>query len=94
MKESLLYIINGVLLTVTFGAFRILLWFYMIHIYAVFRDVTFTAALQLLPKICVSGTLVILVMNAYWFSKILCKFIHSLRKLCTKSRHSKTVKSD
>lgn len=81
MKESILYIINGVLLTATFGLFRIGLWFYLVYVYAVFKEVTFTSAIQILPKICVSGTAVLLCMNAYWFFRILSKFVQSVRKL-------------
>lgn len=94
MKDTVLYIVNGVLLTITFGVFRLLIWVYLVHIYAEFRSVTLTAAFQLLPKYCSLGTVGLIIMNAYWFSRILYKFIHNVSKLCSNAKFPKSAIDD
>lgn len=76
-----MYIVNGVLLTISFGTVRIALWFYMIHVYAVYKNVSFSQGAYLLPSVCKGGTVLFFLMNLYWFIRIASIFFHSVRDL-------------
>lgn len=84
MKDTLAYVINGIMLAISFGLARVVLWFAMIKAYAMYRDVTFYDALFLLPKVCVCFTTVFFSMNVFWFLRILLIFKKSIKELISK----------
>ena len=87
-KDTVAYIINGIMLAISFGLARVVLWFAMIKAYAIYRDVTFYDALFLLPKVCICFSTIFFSMNLFWFCRILFIFQRSIRKIITKKMKS------
>lgn len=83
MKKTKLYVVNGILLAVSFGLARVYIWLYLLYCFAMYKLVTMYEAIFLLPKICVCGTVLFGVMNIYWFVKILIIVVKTVRDLLT-----------
>ncbi|KAJ8982577.1 hypothetical protein NQ317_005048 [Molorchus minor] len=67
MKNSTLYVANGLIMLVIFFLCRVAMFPYVIYMYAKTIDVDFLTALQSLPFGCQISIIVLLLPQIYWF---------------------------
>ncbi|XP_067933967.1 TLC domain-containing protein 3A-like [Watersipora subatra] len=79
LKKTKAYMVNGILLMVSFGLVRLGIWFYLVNCYAIYRQVSFGEGFLLLPTVCKCGLIFFALMNLYWFIKISNKVVKYFR---------------
>ncbi|KAF6036367.1 hypothetical protein EB796_005334 [Bugula neritina] len=90
MRHTTLYIVNGLLLAVSFSIARIYIWFHLVHTYAVYRGLPFISGFLALPTICSCCTIGFFILNSIWFVKILLLVKRSSKEILNLLKWSKS----
>lgn len=80
MKESTLYVVNGLMMLVTFFLCRIAMFPYVIHMYAQTIGKDFVSAVFTLPRGCLISIAILLLPQIYWFFLMLSGATKVLKK--------------
>lgn len=71
LKSSLLYVINGITMLVTFFFCRVLMFPYVCYMYGRFAGLPFWKAVSSLPTTCKAGIAILMMPQVYWFTLML-----------------------
>ncbi|KAF6034587.1 hypothetical protein EB796_007100 [Bugula neritina] len=72
MRHTTLYIVNGLLLAVSFSIARIYIWFHLVHTYAVYRGLPFISGFLARCPPSAPAAHRLFILNSIWFVKIYC----------------------
>lgn len=67
LKQSKLYVINGLLMLATFFFCRVAMFPYVCYLYSLVVDKPYFEAIMLLPRGCKIGIMILLLPQLYWF---------------------------
>ncbi|KAG8237946.1 hypothetical protein J437_LFUL016291 [Ladona fulva] len=67
LKSSLLYVVNGITMLVTFFFCRVIMFPYVCYMYARFTGLPYWKAISSLPTTCKAGIAVLMMPQVYWF---------------------------
>jgi len=70
LKQTRLYLINGMLMVFTFFIFRVLILPYGIYCYSEYANISLLEALHRLPRHCKISVSLIFILQIYWFKLI------------------------
>ncbi|KAJ8916652.1 hypothetical protein NQ315_000297 [Exocentrus adspersus] len=91
MKESRLYVVNGLLMLVSFFVCRVAMFPYVIHMYAQAIGKDFISAVFTLPRGCLVSIAFLLLPQIYWFVLMLNGATKVLRKSVSNNNNLNSI---
>ncbi|XP_019869258.2 TLC domain-containing protein 3A [Aethina tumida] len=67
LKDSSLYVYNGIIMLITFFICRVAMFPYVIYVYGQAAGLDFISAIKSLPRGCLTGIAILLLPQIYWF---------------------------
>ncbi|XP_069134936.1 TLC domain-containing protein 3A-like [Argopecten irradians] len=88
MKHTILYVVVGIAMVITFFVSRILIFPYLYWQYAIYKDISTWRVPFLIPLKCSAGCALILCLQVYWMSMMIKGAVKLVRKLSDRRRSS------
>ncbi|XP_050499460.1 TLC domain-containing protein 3A [Diabrotica virgifera virgifera] len=92
MKNSPMYVINGLVMLAVFFICRIAMFPYVIYMYAESIKVDFMSAVYTLPRGCIISIMVLLLPQLYWFYLMVTGATKVLRRPVVNNNNTKNLK--
>ncbi|VEN57421.1 unnamed protein product [Callosobruchus maculatus] len=93
MKNSTVYVMNGLVMLAVFFVCRIAMFPYTIYLYSRSIGTDFISAVQTLPKGCLVSIAILLIPQVYWFHLMLIGATKVLKKSASNNNNLRNVKN-